>query len=287
MMDYISIIWTLFDAGQAVRMVDNARNTFDGVRMAAADKNDNVRAVGRALEILLAFSEDAPELSASELLKRVDLSRPTMYRLIYTLEEHGFLVSYGEPQRFRLGPAVARLAHVWKGTLDLKSVAEPMMKRLWDKTQETVALFVVQGNKRLCLAEMPSPQPLNFKRGVGYTERIVLGATGRAILAFANPTPDELRAYLKDTDVDFEKLQAELAMTRARGYSTSQSELISGAVAVAVPFFDRSGQVAGSIGVFGPEVRLNAARLKETAALLVMESAKLSEGLGFASLTSP
>lgn len=255
--------------------------------MAAAEKNDNVRAVGRALEILLAFSEDAPELSASELLKRVDLSRPTMYRLIYTLEEHGFLVSCGEPQRFRLGPAVARLAHVWKGTLDLKSVAAPMMKRLWDETQETVALFVVQGNKRLCLAEMPSPQPLNFKRGVGYTERIVLGATGRAILAFANPTPDELRAFLKDTDVDFEKLQAELAMTRARGYSTSQSELISGAVAVAVPFFDSSGQVAGSIGVFGPEVRLNAARLKETAALLVMESVKLSEGLGFASLTSP
>ena len=83
------------------------------------EKSDNVRAVGRALEILLAFTEEDPELSAGELLKRVDLSRPTLYRLIYTLQENGFLLSVGEPQRFRLGPAVARLAHVWKSTLDL------------------------------------------------------------------------------------------------------------------------------------------------------------------------
>lgn len=251
--------------------------------MATAEKSDNVRAVGRALEILLAFREDAPELSASELLKRVDLSRPTLYRLLYTLEEHGFLVSFGEPQRFRLGPSAARLAYVWKGTLDLKAVAEPVLQRLWEETKETVALFVPQGNMRLCIAELPSPQPLNFKRGVGYTERIARGASGRAILAFADATPEELRAYLQGIDVDLKKFQVDLAATRARGYSTSHSELISGAAAVAVPFFDRTGQVAGSIGVFGPEVRLNASRLKEMAALLSLESAKLSELLGFES----
>ncbi len=251
--------------------------------MTTAERNDNVRAVGRALEILLAFREDAPELSASELLKRVDLSRPTLYRLLYTLEEHGFLLSHGEPQHFRLGPSVARLAHVWQGTLDLKAVAEPLLRRIWEETKETVALFVPQGNLRLCIAELASPQPLSFKRGVGYTERIARGASGRAILAFANTTPEALRAYLKGADVDLKKFKADLAATRARGYSTSHSELIPGAAAVAVPFFDRNGRVAGSVGVFGPEVRLNASRLKTTAALLLRESAKLSEALGFES----
>lgn len=249
--------------------------------MTKAEKSDNVRAVGRALEILLAFREDAPDLSASELLKRVDLSRPTLYRLLYTLEEHGFLVSVGDPQRFRLGPSVARLAHVWKGSLDLKTLAEPVLRRLWEATGETVALFVPQGNLRLCVAELASPQPLAFKRGVGYTERIARGATGRAILAFSNSTPDQLRAYLQGTDVDPKEFEAELAATRARGYSTSHSELISGAVAVAVPFFDRDGHVAGSLGVFGPQVRLNPSRVKETAQLLKDEGGRLSEALGF------
>ncbi len=131
--------------------------------MTTAEKNENVRAVARALEILLAFSEDDPELSAGELLKRVDLSRPTLYRLMYTLQESGFLVSVGEPQRFRLGPAVARLAHVWKSTLDLSTVAEPVLRRLWEATQETVALFVPQGNMRLCITELPSTRSASFE----------------------------------------------------------------------------------------------------------------------------
>ncbi|MDO8778279.1 MAG: IclR family transcriptional regulator [Burkholderiaceae bacterium] len=249
--------------------------------MATAEKSDNVRAVGRALDILLAFREDAPELSVAELLKLVDLSRPTLYRLLYTLEEQGFLVSFGDPQRFRLGPSVARLAHVWNGSQDLRTVAQPVLQRLWEETRETVVLFVWQGNMRLCIAELPSPQPLSFKRGVGHTERIARGASGRAILAFANATPEELRGYLQGTELNLKKLQADLATTRSRGYSTSHSELIPGAVGVAVPFFDRSGSVAGSLGVFGPDVRMNAAKVKETAVLLIQESRRLSEALGF------
>lgn len=249
--------------------------------MSTAEKNENVRAVGRALEILLAFTESDPELSAGDLLKRVDLSRPTLYRLLYTLQENGFIVSVGEPQRFRLGPSVARLAHVWKSTLDLSTLAEPVLRRIWEETQETVALFVPQGNMRLCVSELPSPQPLNFKRGVGYTERIVLGATGRAILAYMEPSPEQLRSYVQGTQVNLKDLEAELAATRKRGYSTSRSELISGAVAVAVPFFDRESGVAGSMGVFGPEVRMDASRQKEIAQLLQEESVRLSEALGF------
>ncbi len=248
--------------------------------MAAAEKSENVRAVGRALEILLAFTEADPELSASELLKRVDLSRPTLYRLLYTLEEHGFLVSIGEPQRFRLGPSVSRLAHVWNGSLDLKTIAEPILRRVWQETRETVALFIPQGNMRLCIEEFPSPQPLNFKRGVGYTERIVRGASGRAILAHMNPTPEELKSYLSGTGLNLKKLEEELASTRKRGYSSSHNELISGAVAVAVPFFDRTGQVAGSMGVFGPEVRLDASKQKAIARQLLQEAAILSGALG-------
>jgi DNA-binding IclR family transcriptional regulator len=249
--------------------------------MTVAAKNENVRAVGRALEILLAFTENDPELSAGELLKRVDLSRPTLYRLIYTLQENGFLVSIGEPQRFRLGPAVARLAHVWKSTLDLSAIAEPVLRGLWEETRETVALFVPQGHLRLCVAELASPQPLNFKRGVGYTERIVLGASGRAILAHMNPSPMQLQDYVEGTNVDLKDLEADLDITRKRGYAASRNELLFGAAAVAVPFFDRDARVAGSMGVFGPEVRLDALRQKEIAKLLLSESMKLSEALGF------
>ena len=74
---------------------------------------ESVRAVDRALEILLAFTARDGELTVSEIVKRVDLSRPTLYRLLRTLEGNRFLVSTGDPQRFRLGPSVAQLANAY------------------------------------------------------------------------------------------------------------------------------------------------------------------------------
>lgn len=246
-----------------------------------AEKSDGVRAVGRALEILSAFTSQDFELTPGELLKRVDLSRPTLYRLLYTLEEHGFVVSSGEPQRFRLGPAVAQLAHVWTASLDLSQIAQPVLQRIWRATGETVAMFVPQGPLRLCVAELPSPQPLNFKRGVGYTERIVRGASGRAILAHMASTPEQLAQYVRDADIDVPALTAQLHQTLRQGYATSHNELIPGAVAIAAPFFDRNALVAGSIGVFGPEVRLDAERRAQFARLLIEEAAALSGMLGY------
>lgn len=248
--------------------------------MATEKANDSVRAVDRALDILMAFTATDYELSASELLKRVDLSRPTLYRLLYTLEQSGFIVASGEPQKFRLGPSVAHLVHVWTSSLDLSEVAKPILRRIWEHTAETVALFVPQGAYRTCIAELPSVQPLSFKRGVGYRERIILGASGRVILAHADLNASDLEEYAQDTHINLNNYQAELELIRRRGYATSNEELIKGAVAVAAPFFNSSGQVAGSIAVFGPSVRLNEAHVKELGELLVAEARAMSKALG-------
>eukprot|EP01034_Spumella_vulgaris_P011935 gene11935-15185_t len=124
----------------AVRMADNACCTQEEQAM-AQEKNENVRSVARALEILLAFTPQDFELTAAELMTRVALSRPTLYRFLYTLQELGLLVAVGEPQRFRLGPAVAKLAHTWSASLDVATIAEPVLRRIWNETLETVGLF--------------------------------------------------------------------------------------------------------------------------------------------------
>jgi DNA-binding IclR family transcriptional regulator len=240
---------------------------------------DSVRAVDRALDILLAFNGAEGGLTVAELIKRVDLSRPTLYRLLNTLELKGFVASSGDPQRFRLGPSVARLAHSWSTSLKLSDVAEPAMRRVWNATEETVALFVPDGLMRLCVAEMPSPQALSFKRGVGYRERLVVGASGRCILAHIEDRID-LATYAEGLEIDIEKYRAELRRIRSRGFAVSRDELIQGAVAIAAPILDGAEQVVGSLAVFGPSVRLPEARVQEFGRLLVREVADISASLG-------
>ena len=226
---------------------------------------EGVRAVDRALQILLAFTPGDDELTVAELSARVALSRPTLYRLLGALEQQGFVTVVGEPQRFRLGPSIAHLSHVWLSGLNLRTVAEPMLRKLWKTTGETVGLFVREENIRRCVAELESPQPLSFRRGVGYAEQLVLGASGRAILAHL---PREGRSAVRPSAGVRLPSPEELEAIRQKGYSQSRDELIKGAVAIAAPFFDGAGSVAGSICVFGPGVRFDDARISEVGTLL-------------------
>lgn len=241
---------------------------------------ENVRAVDRALQILKAFRADDPELSAADLIKRVKLSRPTIYRLLKTLENNGFVVSEGEPLKFRLGPAAGHLAHVWSASMNLATVAQPMLRRLHEQTGETVSLLVPQGVMRLCIAEIPSAHPLSFKRGVGYQERLVLGASGRVILAYTDVNRAAFDIYAAGCSIDLTDYPAELAKIRKMGYAVSRHELIEGAVAVAAPFFNSANLVGGSLAVFGPSVRMKETQVAQIAALLIRESKALSAALG-------
>jgi len=239
---------------------------------------ESVRAVSRALDILLAFKAGDRGLTASEILKRIGLSRPTLYRLLRTLELRGFVTSSGEPQKFQLGPAVAHLAHVWTSGLDIATLAQPMMYRLWEETGETVALLVHQGPDRICVAELPSTQPLSFKRGVGHREKITLGASGKVVLAFSSDADNYLAELVAAQDQP--SYREELAQIRDAGYAVSKDELIQGAVAMAAPFFTGGSRVLGSLAVYGPSARVTESKIAKIVALLLKESKALSKTFG-------
>jgi len=242
--------------------------------------HESVRAVERALDILLAFRPGDKSLTVAELLTRVNMSRPTLYRLLNTLEQAGFLSSSGEPQRFHLGSAVAQLAHVWLSDHRIAELALPVLRSLWEETSETVALFVPDDTYRLCVAELESNQPLSFRRGVGYREKLVRGASGRTILSYMQLTPDELRRYLSEPGQDLSALLNDIEQIRAKGFGTSHHELIEGAVAVAAPFFNGANQVAGAVCIFGPSVRVNEQKVQQFAELLKRATTDLSRLLG-------
>jgi IclR family acetate operon transcriptional repressor len=251
---------------------------------------EGVRAVERAVDILQAFSPARPSMSVVELQRVLGLSRPTLYRLLQTLASKGLIRADGEPQRFSLGPGIMSLAHVWMSRVDVAQLARPILERLRDETAETAALFVLRDDKRLCVLELTSPHPLAISRGMGETEHISRGASGKAILAHAlrdKGLADSFWRTLPEGS-DRERLLEDLARTREDGFAISRSEKCVGAVAIAAPFFDHSGQVAGSIGLFAPEARLGEERIPHSARLVTEAARRLSEELGYvASSGSP
>jgi DNA-binding IclR family transcriptional regulator len=115
---------------------------------------------------------------------------------------------------------------------------------------------------------------------VGFQERIVLGASGQVILAHANTSIEAIERYAEGLSLDPIRLAQDLRQIKKRGYATSKNALIEGAVAIAAPFFNSHGQVAGSIAVFGPGARLKEDKVRQFGAVLIKEAAALSQALG-------
>ena len=215
-----------------------------------------VRAVERAIDILRCFGRETPTLAVTDLQRRLGLSRPTLYRLLATLESKDLIRSFGAPARFELGHGVVGLARSWLGRVDVVAEAEPMLDELWRETEETVAMFVPTSSRaKICVAEIQSRQALTFTRGAGFSEPMTVGSSGKVMLAFM--TPAEVEEALGEIDAaERAPLMAELDQIRRDGSSVSTGEIIAGAAAIAAPVFDDAGAVVASICLFGPEARL-------------------------------
>ncbi len=243
-------------------------------------KTKNVRAVERSIDILECFLPEKPWMSVIEIQRKVPLSRPTLYRLLQTLIAKGFIRAEGDPQRFALDFGIGRLAHNWIAGIDVIAVARPILEELRNATGETTALFLRRGDLRQCVAEVVSRHMLAISRGLGETDNLWRGASGKAILAFLDEghIAEITRAMPKT--VSKATLAADLSRVRDEGYFVSRGEVFVGAIAVAAPYFDHTGKVAGSIGVFGPEARLDKRWVMKTASSAVNSAAELSVASG-------
>jgi DNA-binding IclR family transcriptional regulator len=126
---------------------------------------------------------------------------------------------------------------------------------------------------------------LSISRGLAETDHLWRGASGKAILAFLDD--DEIADVTRrlPKTINKAKLAADLSRARADGYFVSRGEVFVGAIAIAARYFDHTGNVAGSVGVFGPDARLDEGWVAKAASSVVKSAAELSAASGHVAST--
>lgn len=218
-----------------------------------------MRSSDRLLELLEELG-GAHGQTLTRLSRRLDLPKPTILRLLRSLEERGW-VSRLPDGSYCLGQRFLTVAQQAIARDSVMRCAPPHMIALRDAFDETVCLLGVTGTSRVCMLEFPSTQPLRYVHGVGSQGPLHAGASGKILLAFC---PDELRRavlaqplerYTELTFTDPAELGAEIDRVRAAGWAMSQGERSVGSVAVAVPLRDPQSGRVHSLTVFAPQVR--------------------------------
>jgi DNA-binding IclR family transcriptional regulator len=212
------------------------------------------------------------------------LARPTLYRLLSTLERTGLVRAFGNPVRYELGHKVLQLADLWLDGKDIVRVGRPFLEELWLATEETVGLMVpLSPTRRLCVLELRSPHPLGFAYGFGHTAVTYRGASGKVLLAHlaGSDLQPVLNEASSSASVNVARLLDELKVIREKGYAVTSAEVTEGTVAVAAPIFDRTGAIAGAISLYGPAVRLARPKWASVGRMVRGAAAKVSKALGY------
>ena len=214
-------------------------------------------AVDRALSLLLAFRAGDVSLSVTELAERTRLYKSTVLRLLASLA-HGGLLRKTPEGLWALGPEVVRLAALYTASFSLEDVVLPAMQALVAQTGESVAFHVRQGEQRLCLYRVDSPQVLRDHVRAGDVLPLDRGAGGRVLMAFSGAKGQVYEQVRQD------------------GYILAIGDRVPGLVGVSAPVWKGGGQLVGALTLTVPESRFKAAfveALRASAAALCAQLA--------------
>ncbi len=251
---------------------------------------NETRSLMRALNILDLYTMDHAEIGVTEAAQRLQLSKGTVSRLMYTLEAANFLKKTNETKKYVLGSKFIKLSRVCLSKVDLKNAAAPYLKELSEKTNELILIHVIRGDKRFCLDWIESTNPIRhvIEKGHVYAP-LHAGAAGKLLLSSLSDTEIDqviqrtgLPRFSDTTITDYNKLKLEIKQIREQGIAISHGEIVPHASTVSAPVRNWSREVIAALSISWLVMDDNDGNKSLVYPDMVRESAnRLSQDLGY------
>ncbi len=219
----------------------------------------NAPLIYKAFSVLEEVANNQSELGISDLSRRLNISKSTIFGITQALTDLGALRHDPITKKFQLGPTLVKLGNQALSGVDLRSIVRPFMAQLSQQFRETVFLGTFDLHQGITIVEKSdSPADLKITAPVGTRIPLFAGATGKVFLANM-PEPD-IKKLLKETKIprfteksitNTQDYIKDLRQVRQNGYATDFEEYLSGVNAIAVPLMAPWGQVAGAIWMVG------------------------------------
>ena len=242
-------------------------------------KDNGVRSVERALNILDCFTPQETDLSLTEIAKKIGLSPSTAFRLLDTLEQRHYVHRDPKSLRYTLGFRLAQLSNLAFESMDLNALAQQELALFNKEFDESVGIYTLKEDYRVCTARIESSRLMRSVFTLGTIRPLTRGASGRAILAHL---PEETidRLLQQDAPNPFTSKE-KLAEVRSRGVAVSLGEHETGLVSISAPLFNARGEVIGSLFVSAPSVRADYSVIERMCEATRRHAASISQLLGY------
>jgi DNA-binding IclR family transcriptional regulator len=214
-------------------------------------------------------------LRVSDVQAALGLTRPTAYRILNALVQHGFTTRDPSGHRYLLGPELALLARAAVShTLDLQKLCQNEVIELARETGDTAFLLVRSGYELVCVDLKNGSYPIQtMTAAIGTRRPVGIGAAGVAVLAAlgtddASEALKACRARLGDyARANDAAILSALRQARKRGYALSVGMVHERVSGVAVAIMDKREPIA-SLLVTSISERISTTRIPTIVASL-------------------
>ncbi len=236
----------------------------------------SIQSVDNALDVLEALCEEEDEVRISQLSQRLGMNKTSIFRLLATFENRGYVEKEQKSGKYRLGLSAYEMGQKFLSRMGLLRKAKPVIERLARECNEALYLAVPRGNEILMLDMVDTLQQVKIIPLVGNRYPITGPSAGRVILAnsalhFGNCNLEGLQG-----------LEVELSQIRKVGGSVDCGVFGDGIVSLATPLMDAQGNIPGSLCMIGPEFRLTSEKINNVLLPRLIETGiVISSKLGY------
>ncbi|WP_020676685.1 IclR family transcriptional regulator [Geopsychrobacter electrodiphilus] len=218
----------------------------------------SIQSVDNALDVLEALCEEGEEVRISQLSERLGMNKTSIFRLLATFENRGYVEKEPRSGKYKLGISAYEMGQKFLSCMGLLRNAKPVIERLARECNEALYLAVPRGNEILMLDMVDTLQQVKIIPLVGNRYPVTTVSAGLVILANSE-------AHRRNCNCEeLSAISVTLPEILKNGGYIDRGVMGEGITSLSVPIIDAQGNVPGSLCMVGPEFRLTPKKIKET-----------------------
>ncbi len=246
--------------------------------------SDTSRGLALGLKILNYLRTEGRALSLVELAAYTRLGKPSLLRLLRTLEGMGYVTrDANRNYRIEVETSISGVREILR---ILRKVSGRFCQEIQNHCGETVSVAYLFEDHIRVIDVLESPQHIRMSNFVGRILQPYASSLAKSIAAYQEESLVQtlLDVYgiyraTKYTLVDQLAIQNEFALVRSRGYAEDKEETVEGGYCIGAPVHNPERKVVGAISVSSPKFRVTPDFIEHFPARLIETAASISQTL--------
>lgn len=227
------------------------------------------QALAKALEIFNTFNDTKSEWGIRELGRELGINPTTIFRLMKTMVEAGYMEQDPVKQTYSLGPRVLKLADVYQRHNPIPTIGRKVFESFIDRFEHTLYLGCLNNYEVVYLTVLEGNSPIKVMIEPGASTGLHSTALGKILLAF---NTDEyineflrthpLTAFSSRTITDPQELWKQIHEIRQKKYAINDGEQYGDIGSLGVPVQEQGHLNQFAISLAYPRALVTENRLK-------------------------